>query len=157
MKKLSVLSICFLLLFTACSKNSDKLLYGLDMTGCELVRENDTHGIHGDGILILEYDCQSQHMRIENVVSAWQPLPLTDTLQLLMYGGEKDNIIYSYNIAKEYQIPTIENGFYLFIDRTDPHTNFDEESVLLSQQSLNFTLLLYDKELKKLYFIEYDT
>ena len=40
---------------------------------------------------------------------------MTENLQLLMYGGEKEDHFYNYNLADASNIPEIKNGYYYFM------------------------------------------
>ncbi len=74
-----------------------------------------------------------------------------------MYGGIKDNTEYAYKLADEFNIPRIENGYWLFIDRHgDSVDNYDDVE-LFNRHSFNFTLALYDAYENMLYYIEFDT
>lgn len=161
MKKICVILICLFILLTACNKNSTNnvisALYGVNVDGCEIIREYNNHGFHGDGIQLLEYDCEKNSPQIEEDMSNWNCMPLPESLHLLLYGGEKNNIIYTYNLAEEYDIPIIDNGFYLFVDRHSSSESPNDDSALLNRHSFNFTLILYDSDSKILYYIKYDT
>lgn len=84
----------------------------------------DTHsGFHGDGTTYTRIKFRNEVA--ENICTEikdnnnWNKLPLSENLQLIMYGGTKNNIEFNYNLADEVGIPIVESGYWIFIDRFD--------------------------------------
>lgn len=133
-------------------------LSGLDITDSVIVREEDSHGgFLGDGSLIVEFDCSELSDSVLEQTKHWNSLPLSENLQLIMYGGTKGNTYYAYNLADEHGIPEIIKGSYYFWDRHSESTDPTSDTNLFTRGSYNFSLLLYDSEKCILYLFEFDT
>lgn len=161
-----VLWILLLVLFLTCVGCAQSVSYhayvrdlcGLDLADCGVVSSKDTHGgFHGDGALMVEFDCSQISDFVLQQISAWHPLPLSENLRLIMYGGVKNDTVYAHKLAEHYGLPEVRNGYYFFHDRhamsTDPASDRD----LLSRGSWNFTLLIFNADTAHLYLFEYDT
>lgn len=165
MKRISVLLVlCMLLAFSACS--SKEVSYqkyvqdfcDLDISGSTVISEEDTHGgFLGDGALIVKFDCTEISDSVLQQTENWNELPLTENLQLIMYGGEKDGVEYGYNLAEEYGIPEITSGSYFFLNRHSEATDTKSDSELFELISFNFSLAVYDFDTSILYLFEFDT
>lgn len=128
-------------------------LSGLDISGSTIIAAEDTHGgFHGDGELIVKFDCTQIADFVAEQMVDWKTLPLTGNLQSLMYGGE-----HRIGIADSMGIPELTNGYYFFWDRHSESTDPTSDSELNDRHSWNFTVLLYDAEHSQLYLIEFDT
>ncbi len=141
-------------LFANSTKAQIKDRYAIDVSALEIIYEDDTHGgFFGDGVRYVIFDC-GEAEGFENEISSWRDLPLTDNLQLLLYGGERDGITYGFYYSDNYEIPVITDGKYYFTDRLNGiNTDID----VFSRPSLNFTVFMYDKINLKLYMLEVDT
>ena len=73
-----------------------------------------------------------------------------------MYGGEKEDHFYNYNLADASNIPEIKNGYYYFYDR---HANSKDtkDDTNIFRGSFNFSLALYDLDADIMYLLEFDT
>ena len=152
------LAVIMLLCLTACgavSKAERRIQSGarmdLDLSGCRIERENDTHGgFLGDGEYLLVLDCAGAEEKILAQTGEWQALPLSENLRELLYG---------WGIAERNGIPRIISGKWRFYDRFADEEAFDRSSDarLLSRPAENFSLLLYDAENSRLYYFEMDT
>ena len=93
--------------------------------------------------------------------SKWSALPLTEALNIVVYGGEMKNGYSrdSFIVDEEDRllIPTINNGYYFFKDRHSESKDSKDDTSLFERNSLNFTLAIYDIDSKTLYFYEIDT
>ena len=128
-------------------------LSGLDISGSTIVSVEDTHGgFHGDGELIVKFDCTEIADSVNEQIAEWNTLPLTDNLQHLMYGGERTT-----GIADGLGIPELHSGYYFFWDRHSESTDPTCDDELNDRNSWNFTLVLYDKDHSQLYLFEFDT
>ncbi len=163
MRKIRYLIIIFVLLcFSGCINTSPKKYINkkinLDTTGCNVnINKDKRVGFNGDGSYYVKLDCTKDSKNILKQVNDWNKLPLSQNLELIMYGGEKDNVEYDYDLAKEENIPKIENGYYLFIDRHKGSTDTSSDKDLFDRTSFNFTLTMYDIDSDILYFYEFDT
>ena len=128
-------------------------LCGLDLSGCSIVSVEDTHGgFHGDGELIVIFDCTEAADCVAAQMADWKAFPMTQPLQNFMYGGDR-----YIGIADRMAIPEVTNGWYFFWDRHSESTDPIDERGLLERHSLNFTLVLYDADRLRLYLFELDT
>ena len=124
----------------------------LELSGCRVVSETDTHGgFLGDGEYLLVLDCSGNEEKMLSQISEWPPFPLSDNLR---------EVLYEWEIAERNGIPQIISGAWYFTDRfadetaaLDPHS----DASLLSRPAENFSLLLYDAEHSRLYYYEMDT
>lgn len=128
-------------------------LSGLDISGSTIVSVEDTHsGFHGDGDLIVKFDCTEIADSLIEQMASWRTLPLTESLQNFLYGGDR-----FVGIADRIGIPEVTNGYYFFWDRHSGTTDPTSDSELFDRYSFNFTVLLYDAEYSQLYLFEFDT
>lgn len=145
----------------ACTKESTEKYVarktGLDLSHCEIEKDKDTHGgFHGDGEMLAIFNCNNKDEKIINQINNWDSLPLTENLELIMYGGKKDGITYNYKLASENGIPKITNGYYNFINRHSSALNESDDDIF-NKYSFNFTIVLYDSDTQKMYYYEFDT
>ncbi len=165
MKKLALLiALCLIASLCACSSNLSyqeqvNRICGLDITGSTVVSGNDSHGgFLGDGALTVEFDCTQISESVVQQMRDWETLPLSENLQLMMYGGTRNGVSYDrYNLAERYSIPEISNGCYFFLDRHSDAVNTKDAANLFDRASYNFSLLLYDFDSARLYLFEFDT
>lgn len=151
--------LIFCLLLSSCGiLNEKNNILGFDVTGYNIIEEEDTHGgFHGDGIYHLILDCSNDPQKAQNMVGDWTQLPLSENLNLVMYGGEKDGTYYEFNFAEKSNFPMIENGVYKFYDRHSEAVDPFDDSQLLSRYSYNFSLAMYDIDNDILYYFALDT
>ena len=130
-----------------------------DSLGIE--HEDDHGGFHGDGerFAKIKFDKVNGLDFLSQIEqnSEWNKMPLSENLTLIMYGGNRNNIDYAYNLAEEAGIPEIKNGYWYFTDRHSHSTDRKDTTELLDRYSLNFTLAMYDENDNILYFYELDT
>lgn len=123
-----------------------------------VVEEKDTHGgFVGDGAYYLILDCSDNTEDALSIVADWNELPLSENLNLIMYGGEKDDVTYGYDLSEKAHMPVIENGYYYFEDRHSEAKDVSDDSELFSRASFNFSLAVYDSDTNRLYYFEFDT
>ena len=68
----------------------------IDVSAGEIKTFTDTHGgFLGDGTYYLILDCSERKEQATELIKDWKPLPLTENLQLIMYGGEKNGVSYA--------------------------------------------------------------
>ena len=121
----------------------------------------DNKGFNGDGELLFTVligeENNDAFIKEINALSTWQTYPLSETIDLLMYGGRKGNTTYSYEYATELGIPKIENGYWLFKNRRQDVSDWADDTGLLEEPSFNFTLAMYDADNYVLYYFREDT
>lgn len=119
-----------------------------------VVEEEDTHGgFHGDGTYYLTLDCSQNKEVAMELINSWNAFPLSKNLQTILYGSEARSSL----LAEETNIPEITNGYYYFCDRHSESTDASDDTNLFSRASYNFTLMIYDGETDRLYYVEFDT
>lgn len=128
-----------------------------DISFCTIEEEKDTHGgFHGDGEYVVKANCSSEQQKILDQLDDWNKLPLPENLQLIMYGGERYGVTYSYNLAKKANIPEIINGYYYFLNRHSDAINEHSDDIF-GKSSRNFTIAFYDIDTSMFYYYEEDT
>ena len=158
--KIIIVTIVFCLFLTSCnavdSVQTD--YFGFKTSVFTVVDKKDTHGgFHGDGSYYLILDCSEETEQAAELVNDWTPLPLTENLQLIMYGGTKNGVSYGYNLAEEAHWPTINNGVYKFVDRHSEAVDKSDDTNLFNRYSYNFSVAVYDLDTNTLYYFEFDT
>lgn len=157
MKKIFAIMLALISIISlpACSFDTH---FGFSKNDFIVVEEENTHGgFHGDGSYHLILDCSNNTETALKIVNNWNRLPLSENLNLIMYGGSKGGISYGYELAGEAHIPKIENGYYRFMDRYYEAKDKTDDSKLLSRYSFNFSLAMYDSDTNIFYYFEYDT
>lgn len=160
-KRLVFLMVClFSLAGCSLSQTTEEYIkdkIGIDISFCTIENEQDTHGgFHGDGDYLVKANCSGEQQKILNQLNDWNILPLSENLQLIMYGGERDGMTYSYNLAQEANIPEINNGYYYFLNRKSDATSKHSDDIF-NKYSFNFTIVLYDLDTSMFYYYEFDT
>ncbi len=161
-----LLLVMVILFLTGCfSESINKRIsrsLGIEIPKDIKIEYEDTHGgFHGDGetVAVVEFnnsigeDIQSEMLNNED----WNKLPLSENLDLIMYGGKKEGMDYAYNLAELLDMPSIENGYWFFDNRHSNSISPKEDSNLFNQSSFNFTIAVYDIDTQTLYYLEFDT
>lgn len=120
----------------------------IDLRNGVLLRSEDDHGgFLGDGLLYAEIQC---NLSIPGS-PYWHKLPLSDNLAELV---SRNGLLTS--VEGEILIPPeITRGYYFFMDEHAGKSPDDTQ--VLSRNSYNFTLAVYDPQGHILYFYELDT
>ena len=128
-----------------------------DLTDAKLVRYEDSHGgFLGDGETVAILDMSRASEKFLDRVEGWNPLPLSENLQLLLYGGRRDIKSYDgFAFLKEKGIPEVVNGFWYFRNRQEDIDWRNDD--IFDAYSFNFTVAIYNKDTATLYFYEIDT
>lgn len=157
MKRAVILLLMVLLLNdSGCAAQEE--IFGLSPQDFTVVAESDSHGgFLGDGLYVLTLDCAQNRDKALATVSTWKTLPLSENLQLMLYGGERNGTIYGYDLAQEAGISQIDNGWYRFEDRHDQSKDPADATALFNRFSYNFSLAIYDADADRLYYLEFDT
>jgi hypothetical protein len=164
-----IILIIFATLLSSCSA-TDEIDKGKAMIAEDLgvtlpedveVMMIDNKGFNGDGELLFTVligeENNDAFIKEINTLNTWQIYPLSDNLNLVMYGGTLGNTTYSYEFATELGIPKIENGYWIFKDRNNETVDFKDDSKLFTRPSFNFTLAMYDADNYVLYYFREDT
>lgn len=154
-----MLALISIIALPACSVDTQPDDYfGFSKQNFSIVEEQDTHGgFHGDGSYYLILDCSNNIETALEIVDSWNNLPLSENLDLVMFGGEKNGISYQYNLSEKAHIPKIENGYYCFTDRHSKAKDPSDDSELLNRSSFNFSLAVYDSDTNRFYYFEFDS
>lgn len=137
---------------------------GIPCDAATVLSEYDSHGgFHGDGTCFyaLKFDEASAAEQIA-ASGDWRPLPLTDNLAALVWGKEIGDVTYQAAVIRDNDwnhplIPSVEHGYYFFLDRHSQSTDVKNDTHLLERTSLNFTVAVYDTDTDTLYYSEVDT
>ena len=164
-----LLALSIILLTTACSSsNSTKDVsqtLAVDLSTANVSQNMDSHGgFHGDGAAYLEmtFTDEEQKNLLEDLKNntAWSNLPLSDNLNVAVYGKENESETVGPFVTDDKGnalFPLVENGYYFFLDRHNESKNTKEDTDLLSRNSFNFTIAIYDIDKQTLYYSELDT
>ena len=168
MKKYSLITcvLIILLIIAGCSGESNQAYIAeqikIKMPKALNIEYTDDHsGFHGDGkrFAKIEFDNNNGLNIISQIENSdrWNKMPLTENLNLIMYGGIKNDVEYAYKFAEELGIPEIKNGYWYFLDRHSESTHPEKDTELFDRHSFNFTLSMYDADNNTLYYFEFDT
>lgn len=131
---------------------SDEL--GINAQCGKVVVESNNHGgFHGDGTTFIKLtfsndDCLNSIKN--NAEREWSVLPLNDTIKALL---NITKALFEDSIA----LPSVEHGYYCFIDRHPENTDPNNYRDVLKRASINITLCIYDVDTQSLYYIKIDT
>ena len=130
---------------------------GLVLPQGELLESIDTHGgFHGDGEYYAAYRISdAAFVATLSQAAGWQPLPLPEELEILIYGKSKAGSA-SGPYLKKASVPRITDGYWYFSDRFDPSAPQRSRPVL-TRGAFNFSIVIYDAESGILYYAELDT
>ena len=152
---LLVCGIFIWLINTFGSKKVEDSFMGFRKGDFTVVEENDTHGgFHGDGTYLLVLDCSKKKELAMELVKGWKEFPLSENLNTVLYGSSTRGALL---LKEEGSIPIIMNGYYYFCDRNSESTDSGDDTDLLSRNSYNFTLAIYDSDTNRFYYMEFDT
>ena len=155
-----LLAVMFLLLINPIDNYIYKTTsyFGFTKKDFSVIEELDTHGgFQGEGSYYLILDCSDNKQKALEIIEDWNKLPLSENLNIAMYGGKKDGIAYGYELAKEAHMPKIENGYYMFKDRQSKGNDSKDDTHLLKRSSFNFLIAVYDCDTDKMYYFKFDT
>jgi len=127
----------------------------LNPGSCKILYTKETHGGMGnDGDFMVVVNCEMQKDEIKKLTESWDETPLSEDLNILVYGGKKNDINYKIsNIMDYYPLPEIKTGKYIFIDKNQQTNNkFSLEDI-----PRNYIIAIYNYENNVLYFYECDT
>ena len=158
--KLIIATIIVCVVFSSCSTvgSGQEEYFGFKTSAFIVIEEKDTHGgFLGDGTYYLILDCSERREQATELIKDWKPFPLTENLQLIMYGGEKNGVSYTYDLAEEAHWPIINNGVYKFVDRHSEAVDKSDDVSLFDRYSYNFSIAAYDLDTNILYYFEFDT
>lgn len=130
-----------------------------------VLENRDSHGGWlGDGESFVKISfSEADHPIIEKAIlfnDSWKPLPLTEDLELCIYGGTIGNHSYApmfQNDTGDPLLPSIEHGYYFFEDRFKDSADPSDDTNLRFRSTWNFTLAIYDTDTATLYYLLFDT
>ena len=160
-KALLVVTVVTCLVFLFGCNNTQKTLdeeFRFSKDDFVVIEELDTHGgFLGDGTYYLTLDCSKNQDKINEIIGGWNKLPFTEGLNLIMYGGSKNETNYHSCLEPDKRtFPQIENGYYMVLDRNDGEIR-NIVNDLGYHASRNFTIAVYDSDNKIMYYFEYDS
>lgn len=121
-----------------------------------VLSHEDTHGGMGnDGHTFTVISFSDDHCP-RGLQGNWNPLPLTENLSVLLYGGKTRGPALTDEEGK-CRIPVIEEGYYTFRDRHPEAEDPTSDFAIFRRHSFNYTIGLYDTETKTLYYFKEDT
>lgn len=122
----------------------------------------DTHGgFHGDGVTLAKIQFEGKNA--ENILleikgnDNWKGFPLSENVELEIYGGEKGSVMYESDLAKKLDMPKIKKGYWIFIDRYNQKTRVTDGEELFSRYSANYTAGIYNVDSNILYYFKFDS
>ena len=126
----------------------------IDASEGVVVESYDDHGgFQGDGTSYAVLSFADE--KLEQGIAApggWHQLPLTENLETLIYGTRTETAATGPFIG--ITMPRVENGYWYFYDQQG---ETEDDSLVLTRSSYNYTFALYDTENDLLYYCEYDT
>lgn len=125
----------------------------LNIYDSTIIEEKKKTGFFGDGYYYVKIDCTIENEKILKQISNWNELPLTNNIELLLYGGEN----YNYNLSDNISLEKIENGYYYFVNNHSYATNRYSDNDLFELSSFDFIIVIYDLNNKVLHYYEYNT
>lgn len=122
----------------------------------------DTHeGFHGDGKIFAKLEFASEDK--ENILEefkdnvSWYKTPLSENINMFIYGGIKNGVYYGCDVAKDFKIPQVENGYWYFVDHHSESDDSSSDAKIFYRGSFNMTIAIYDIDKNVLYYVEFDT
>ena len=154
MKK--VLIIIPILLLTGCT-NVNKITKTIELSDNNCIIENETdthHGFHNDGEYYAKLKCNN--IDYNNLSNNYKKLPLNKEIEEALKVKQCDKESCR-NIYEKYDIKSIKEGYYYFIDRHPESKDKYDPKDINNRASYNYTVALIDKENNIIYFYELDT
>lgn len=125
----------------------------LTSSNIEILYSKNTHsGFHGDGEK-LEIINIKNNANVEKKLEEWNDLPVTEDLNILLYGGTRNNIQYENYSELKKNIPKLQSGKYIVIDK---QAEKEIENFNLDNKPKNYAIIMYDKTNRKIYFYSSD-
>lgn len=155
MKK--ILIILLVILLTGCIRNKKELINNIELknVNCKIITEIESHdGFLNDGDYFAKMSCKK--INKSSLSSNWKKLPLSEEISKVIdmdFCDRKD----CKNFYENYNVPTIKNGYYIFIDRHSLSNNKYDDSEINDRESYNFTIGIIDSDKNKIYYYELDT
>lgn len=152
----------------------------VDVSGYEEIEEWDTHGdFHGDGsryvrLTFDDRDGEELEKEIQGQTDAsgfWHELPMSERVYEAVYGEDlktgngssrgplvTDDTCETPAAGESRTLfPKVEDGYYYFCDRYNGAADPGSDQALFTRMAYNFTVAVYDKAAKTLYYYELDT
>ena len=124
----------------------------------KVVKCDDTRdGWFGDGVRTVIIDFKNNEFK-DNISKnkRMKKLPFPPNLQKFFYKNNNGQLNVSVDDNGKELIPKVKNGYYLFVNRKNNEDNMDD-SKFLNDYSHDFSIVLFDSDTNRLYFVEYDS
>ena len=86
----------------------------------------------------------------------WKVLPMSSELEYALE-IKQCNEVDCKDIYERYNIPNIENGYYVFLDRHEDAVDKKSEEEINSRISYNYSVGIYDSDNMIIYYYDLDT
>lgn len=167
-KKQNIILIIILLSITFFYRHSTKINSSISKdlgikvpNNLEFQYEDSHGGFHGDGVTLAKAKITQNNIQyiLDKSKVKWNKMPMSKDIKLRLYGGRKDNINYSYELAKDLNMENIETGYWLFLDRWGNEKEYTKGEGLLdgNRHSKNFSLGIIDSDNNIFYYIKFDS
>lgn len=120
----------------------------------------DSHGgFHGDGITLAKAKLKDIHIEkiVEKSKAEWNRTPMPKNIELELYGGQRGDINWHSDLADKLNMPNIERGYWIFLDRSGNRRVFNKGENLFPRVSANYSLGVIDSERNIFYYIKFDS
>lgn len=120
----------------------------------------DTHGgFHGDGIMFAKASLNDKNIErmIGKSKQKWTKTPMSENIELELYGGKRGEIYRESNLAKDMGMAKIKEGYWIFLDRSKGNRTFTNGENLFPRISANYSLGIIDIIENKFYYIKFDS
>lgn len=115
-------------------------------------------GIHNDGSTVYEFSNlqKSEIDKVLNNNTTWSVYSPDSPINLLLYGGEYDDVYYNPIIKFDTKIL---KGYYYFIDIQNKKANYNMLDIveLYNRGSIDYVLAIIDVSTNKLYYFQYNS
>ena len=133
-----------------------------ELPRAEEISSKDSHGgFQGDGleVTVLQFESDVIGPQLEGS-AGWHRLPLSQPMQILLYGVETDQESDGPYLSDDRGmplLPQVEHGYYFFRDRHSESTDPYDDSAIYDRYSFNLTAAVFDTDTNRLYFVSFDT
>ncbi|QNO14254.1 hypothetical protein HYG86_05445 [Alkalicella caledoniensis] len=125
-----------------------------------IIKESST-GFFGDGEYYVEVLLSDKGLeKFINAVNKggkWLPVPLSEEISVLIYGGKYRGANYSIGNQSKNIPQDIDNGVYYFRDRFGERNPEMKDTNVVTRGAYNITFAILDIQTKKLYIYELNT
>ena len=157
MKIFAALTAMIALLASCTQTGGIKNIFGVDVSGAEIITDTDSHGWFGDGERFIELRITDESTK-KKISETWNDLSGNDWIAAIIWGVdyEKDGEDYHVGPFVLSEIPSVAHGRYCFENRGDGEIGGNAED-LVSSPPRNFTAAIYDEDKGTVYYVEMDS